>query len=80
MTKDDFVEKIENGSDIMFSVSGKQFTILTWMDDGIAIGEQHPNDGDLQYYDTAEDLVERFMIDGKPLGAIASNIKITQYS
>lgn len=80
MTKADFVEKIENGSDIMFSVSGKQFTILTWMDDGIAIGEQHPNDGDLQYYDTAEDLVERFMIDGKPLGAIASNIKITQYS
>lgn len=80
MTKAELIEKIENGSDIMFSVSGKQFTILTWMDDGIAIGEQHPNDGDLQYYDTAEDLVERFMIDGKPLGAIASNIKITQYS
>lgn len=80
MTKADFVEKIENGSDIMFSVSGKQFTILTWMDDGIAIGEQHPNDGDLQYYDTAEDLVDSFLVDGKPLGSLSSNIKITQYS
>lgn len=80
MTKAELIEKIETGSDIMFSVAGKQFTILTWTDDGIAIGEQHPNDGDLQYYDTAEDLVESYMVDGKPLGAIASKVKITQYS
>ena len=80
MTKADLIEKIENGSDIMFSVAGKQYTILTWTDDGIAIGEQHPNDSDLQYYDTAEDLVENFMVDGKSLGAIASNVRITQYT
>ena len=80
MTKADLIEKIKTGSDIMFSVAGKQYTILTWTDDGIAIGEQHPNDGELQYYDTAEDLVERFVVDGKPLEAIASNVRITQYS
>ena len=80
MTKADFVEKIENGSDIMFSVAGRQFTILTWTDDGIAISEQYPNDCEIQYYDTAEVLVECFWVDGKPLGEIVCNIIITQYS
>lgn len=64
----------------MFSVAGKQYTILTWTDDGIAIGEQYPNDGDLLYYDTAEELVDGFKIGDKSLGEMSKEIRITQYS
>ena len=53
MTKTKLIELIDNGSDIMFTVDGKHFTVLTWMDEGIAIGEQSPNDGELLYYDSA---------------------------
>lgn len=80
MTRAELVDKIDNGSDIMFSVVGKQYTVLTWTDDGIAIGEQHPNDGELQYFDTPEELVDTFMIAGKTLGELADKIVITQYS
>lgn len=80
MTKKTLIDKIENGSDIMFDVAGKHFTILTWMDDGIAIGEQHPNDGELQYFDSAEELVDGFEVDGKSLASLADKVVITQYT
>lgn len=80
MTKKKLVDMIENGNDIMFDVSGKHFTILTWMDDGIAISEQHPNDGELQYFDSAEELVDSFEVDGKALALLAERIEITQYT
>lgn len=80
MTRAELIDKIDNGSDIMFSVAGKQFTILTWTDEGIAIGEQYPNDGELQYFDTPEDLVDNFMISGKTLGERSKEIVITQYT
>lgn len=80
MTKSELIEQIENGSDIMFDVAKKHFTILTWTDDGIAIGEQFPNDGELQYYESAEDLVEGFMVNGRPLGSLVNDIVITQYT
>lgn len=74
------IAKIDNGSDIMLSVAGKHYTILTWTDDGIAIGEQHPNGGDLQYFNTSEELVDRFMIAGNALGELSMKITITQYT
>lgn len=36
-TKSEFIEKIENGSDIVFAVAGKSYAIFTWTDKGIAI-------------------------------------------
>lgn len=80
MTKAELIEKINNGSDIMFSVSDRHYTILTWTDEGIAIGEQHPNDGELLYFDTAEELVDGFKIGNKTLGELPERIVITQYS
>ena len=80
MTRAEFVKKIENGSDIMFDVRGKHFTILTWPADGIAIDEQHPNDGNVQYFDSAEALVDGFSVDGKQLAVIANEIRITDYT
>ena len=80
MTRDELIDKIDNGSDIMFSVSGRNFTILTWTDDGIAIGEQYPNDSEIQYFETPEELVDSFTINGKTLGELSNKIVITQYS
>lgn len=80
MTRDEMISKIENGSDIMFDVMGKHFTILTWTDDGIAIDEQHPNDGNMRYYQTAEKLVDSFLIGSKTLASLSDKIVITSYS
>lgn len=48
MTRSEFIRKIEEGRDIMFDVLGRHYTILTWLDEGIGIGEQYPNDDELK--------------------------------
>ena len=80
MTKKELNNLIAEGSDIMFSVAGRNFTIITWTDDGIAIGEQSPNDGELEFFETPEDLLEKFMVNGAPLGQLADKVTITQYA
>lgn len=80
MTKAELIDKIDNGSDIMFSVMGKHYTIMTWFDEGIGIDEQYPNDGNLQYFDSPEELIDGFKVDGKPLGELSGDIRITSYS
>lgn len=80
MTKNEFIEKIENGSDIMFDVAGRHYSIFTWMDDGIGIGEQYPHDNEMQFFDTAEDLVENYKIGDKPLSDLISTVVITDYT
>lgn len=80
MTKSEFAVLIEDGSDIMFDVAGKHFTILTWMDEGIGIGEQHKPDVPIQHFSDAEDLLDNFEIDGIPFGDLANEIVITEYS
>lgn len=80
MTKNEFITKIENGSDIMFDVSGKHFTILTWCDDGIGIDEQYPNERGMQYFKTAKELVENFVVDNVHIGDLANKIVITDYT
>ena len=80
MTRAELIDIIDNGSDIMFSVAGRHYTILTWTDKGIAIGEQYPNDHEIRYFETAEELVDHTVIDGKSLGEMAGEIVITQYT
>jgi len=64
----------------MFDVGDRHYTIFTWMDEGIGINEQYPNDGDFQYFETAEDLVNNFMVDGKFLGELVDRVIITEYT
>ena len=80
MTKAELIQKIEDGSDIMFDVAGKHFTILTWMEEGIGIGEQYPNDTEMQYFKTAKELVEGFKINGVALEDLVQGVRITDYS
>jgi len=80
MTRGELIDKIENGSDILFSVAGRHYTILTWTEEGIAIGQQHPNDHEIRYFGTPEELVDNFVIGKKTLGELSKDIVITQYT
>ncbi len=80
MTKQEFAEKIENGRDIMFDVRDKHFTILTWTEKGINIGEQYPKEPKDQSFATPEELLENYLVDGIPLGELSDEVKITDYS
>lgn len=80
MTKSDFISKIENGRDILFDVAGQSFTILTWPEEGIAIGEQNRPEVPIKYFPTAEALVENFLVHGIPLQDLVKNLVITEYT
>lgn len=81
MTRDEFIQKIEHGDDIMFDVFGKHYVIFTWDKDdrGICICEQNV-DGSEYYFATAEELVDYFSVNGKTLAEIAGDIVITDYT
>lgn len=80
MTRNELVNLIENGGDIMFDCMDKHYTILTWTDDGILIGEQITNtqkEEINEYFDTAEQLVSEFKVNGIPLCDLLDKINIT---
>ena len=79
MTKEEFKDLIENGRDIMFDVSGKHYTILTWWDDGILIAEQN-TENHKGVFSNEADLLDNYHIDGIPLGKLSEQIVITQYA
>lgn len=83
MTRNELVELIENGRDIMFDCLDKHYTILTWTNEGIFIGEQITDtqrDDIHEYYDTAEQLVSNFKVNGIYLYELLDKITITEYS
>lgn len=80
MKKDELIAKIENGRDIMFDVGSRHYTIITWLDDGIGIGEQNKPEKEISVYPDADTLLKDFLVDGKPLGDLAEKVVITDYS
>ncbi|MDO5125344.1 MAG: hypothetical protein Q4D35_03090 [Ruminococcus sp.] len=80
MTKSEFIDLIENGGDIMFDCLDKHYTILTWTDDGIFIGEQiteTQKEEISEYFNSAEDLVANFKVHGIPLGELIDEVNVT---
>ncbi len=80
MTRNELVDLIENGGDIMFDCLDKHFTILTWTDQGIFIGEQITENQkkDIhEYFDSAEQLVAEFKVNGIHLYDLLDKINIT---
>lgn len=80
MTVSDFEALIDNGRDIMFDVSGKHYTVLTWTEGGICIDEQDPNGGNEFYFISGEKLVDGFLVNGVPLRNLIDDVIITDYS
>lgn len=69
---------IDAGGDIEFSVCGKKYTILPWTDDGIVIGLQGSDDDTV--FQTANALLDGYLIEGKPLRSFDQQIKILFHS
>ena len=79
MTREAFIEKIENAMDcIVFTVAGKGYTILVWHDEGISIAEWNKEETE-KIYPEAKSLVDNFKVDGVPLGSLAGEININEY-
>lgn len=79
MTRNEFIEKINNGYDIMLDVLDKHLTILTWTEKGIFIGEQN-KEGDEMYFTSAEELADKYLVNGTPIGLLSDNVIITDYT
>lgn len=58
-------QAILKGSDIEFSVDGQKYTIIPWLEDGIAIGPQNLDDD--QIFPDADALLLGYQIGGMPL-------------
>lgn len=67
MTIEQFNDLIENHDDIMMHCESFKFTIMTCYEK-LLIGEQ--NKGKPTYYDTVEDMLDGFKVNGKPLGEV----------
>lgn len=67
-------ELIEFGADIEFRFRGKDYTILPWTDEGIVIGE---NNGEDSVFDSYEDMVSKYIVDGHVMKDILADIEIT---
>lgn len=65
---------IEFGSDIEFQYKNKKYTILPWTDDGIVIGLQNSDDDEC--YKTADDLINNYKVDERPIKDVISEIDI----
>jgi len=64
----------------MFDVDNRHFTICTWTDVGINIGEQDPNGKGGEVFKYSEELLNGFMISGICLGDLANKVIITDYT
>jgi len=70
----DLIKAIEIGSDIEFKYHGKSYTILPWADKGIVIGPQNSDNDSI--YETAEELINNYKIEGKAIKDLLNQIEI----
>ena len=74
MTRNEFIKMIENAMDcVVFTVNGKGYTIIVWLEDGISILEWNKEDT-RQFYQDAQSLVDCFEVDGIPLAKLTIGI------
>ena len=78
MTREKMIDLIEKGSDIMLDVAGEHLVIFTWLDDGIGIGRQNSGEP-LSIYETAQKLIDGYIVSGFPISAQLDKVSITDY-
>ena len=76
MTREEFIEIIDTGGDIMFDCDGRSYTILCWADGGPFIVEQ-VTEKDQASFPDGEALVKGYIVNGKPLEERIAQIRIT---
>ncbi|MBP5410877.1 MAG: hypothetical protein J6Y26_03095 [Lachnospiraceae bacterium] len=76
MTKNEFITTIENAMDyVQFNVSGRSFTIITWVEEGYSIGEANKPDT-VSNYESVTDMLSQYQIGGKSLMECIPEISI----
>ena len=79
MKSEELTRKIENASEMVFSVNGKRFTICDEEVKGFIIAQWNRPDTE-RYFTSAVDLVNRYQIGGKPMIEWAEDIRIEDYT
>lgn len=79
MTANEFIEKVDNVSEMVFSVNGRKFTICDEYEKGFSIAEWNKQDTEMYYRDAAS-LVRKYMIDGKSVSEYVNEITIEDYT
>jgi hypothetical protein len=72
----EFIDDCNAGLDIEFAYGKYQYTVLSWLDGGPLIGRQAPYDDVEQQFETPEQMLDKFMIDGKPLKDIITQVEL----
>ena len=66
--------KVDFGFDIEFRYKGNDYTVLPWTDEGVVIGPQNSDEEII--YESADDLINNYRIDGKCIKDIIQDIEI----
>lgn len=75
LTRNEFIETVDSGNDIMFECSGKRFAIVM-TDNGPDIAEQETCANRQTFADAAQ-LLDQYNINGVPLAQTLSQCKFT---
>ncbi len=76
LTRETLAARIDFGDDVEFKCCGQKFTILGWYDGGPYISNItiDPNKG--QQFKDGADLVDHYLIDGKPIAERIGEMKM----
>lgn len=75
MTRNEFIEAVDAGNDVMFECSGKRFAIVM-TDDGPDIAEQETC-AHRQTFENAVQLLDKYSINGVPLAKVLPQCEFT---
>lgn len=79
MTRNDFAEMVNQGGDFMFDCGGKHYTLCYWSDSPIIIAEQN-TEANEQEFETVEELMDQYKVNGIPIGEQTEKIVVTYQS
>ena len=79
MTKNEFLQKIENAFEMVITIGEKRFTITDENEKGISIAEWG-NQQSERYFPDARTLIDGYIIDDRPIGEQAEFIMVKDYT
>lgn len=79
MTRSEFVDMIDFGSDIMFDLDKKSYSIIA-VDDGCANIAEQVTENNEATFQSGKELLDNYRINGETLNACFDRIKITYCS
>ena len=79
MTQNEFADMVNQGGDFMFDCAGKHYALCYWSDSPIIIAEQN-TEANKQEFETVDELMTQYNVNGIPLGEQISKIVVAYQS